>query len=171
MGPVLREYIVSEAMAALGVPTIGCSLTEVAQKTFAASHPGCPATVRARPDLDLDPGGSIFHAYEATGCGADVLYRCAPYHTEDDHGSGSTVLPACSATDWCTPDGCDSFELAARNTLVKDKSCPLERVTATPHAARAMATASWSGDRPQTVPAAMAAAGAPAVQVACQPAE
>ena len=81
-------------------------------------------------------GGSIDHAYEVTGCGTDVLYRCAPYHTEDNHGSGSTVLPACSATDWCTPDGCDSFELAARNTLVKDKSCPVERVTATPHAAQ-----------------------------------
>jgi hypothetical protein len=120
-------------MAALGALAIGCAtMTEAAQKKFAADHAGCPATVRPRPDLKW---GDNDNAIEVTGCNSDVLYSCAPYHLEPnpDGTSSSPVSAACSTTNWCTPDGCDSFELAARNTLVRDKTCPLERVTAKPH--------------------------------------
>jgi hypothetical protein len=72
--------------------------------------------------------------YEVTGCNADVLYDCGMKGQHaNEHGQTWQVGGECSNTRWCTPDGCDSFDLAARNTFMKDKTCPLERVTSTQH--------------------------------------
>jgi hypothetical protein len=59
-----------------------------------------------------------------------VIYACSNYTNPHNWHYGPAE---CAETGWCTPDGCDSFELAARDTFVKDKACSVERVTATPH--------------------------------------
>jgi hypothetical protein len=48
--------------------------------------------------------------------------------------TGTPQIATCERTRWCTPDGCDSDELAARRTFMKDAACPLERVRAATHA-------------------------------------
>jgi hypothetical protein len=118
----------------------GCgtaTMNEAARQAFAKSHAGCQATVRERPDLGAAMVNST--AYEVTGCNSDVIYSCQPRRWESytcPDGSSCTSLAGaeCRESSLCTPDGCDSFELAARNALVKDKTCPLDRVTAAPHA-------------------------------------
>jgi hypothetical protein len=68
--------------------------------------------------------------YRVTGCGADYVVAC---HTSIRRGGG--VI--CSSAPVCITEGCDSFELAARNGFVDAFSCPVERVAAAPHAAPA----------------------------------
>jgi hypothetical protein len=120
------------ALASTLLVACGPTMSEAAQKAFAEKHPGCPATVRERRDLMwgvpavYSPGhgnvlSSTGNAHEVTGCNSDVLYECSPE---------TTWVAFCVETDWCTPDGCDSVELAARNAFVNDKACPVERVSA-----------------------------------------
>jgi hypothetical protein len=112
----------------------GCGTTRTgtaaAKATFATSHPGCHATVRERSDLAAERlvVRSRGQVYEVTGCNADVIYVCSNYTNAHNWHYGAAE---CSATGWCTPDGCDSFEMAARNTFLKDRGCSVERVTAT----------------------------------------
>jgi hypothetical protein len=118
----------------------GCTtMHEAAEEAFLTGHPGCKATVRERGDLPAGrtklyetayPGETA--TYEVTGCGSDVIYLCQPKILWQD-GTGG-VIAKCVVSGWCAQDGCDSVELAARNTFVKDKACPLDRVTVTMHA-------------------------------------
>jgi hypothetical protein len=129
---VVRWFCTGFALALSGL-VVGCAtMNEVAEKQFVGDHPGCATTVRQRPDLVYGSSAT----YEVTGCNNDVLYTCTPLHMEQNSdGSNSPVSASCSKMDWCTPDGCDSFELAARKTFERDKACPFERVSATEHAA------------------------------------
>jgi hypothetical protein len=145
--------VAHSALAILGIVVGGCGETmhDAALKAFAASHQSCSAVVpvvKDRPDLvPYDPPGRTFTgkpiplaAIEVTGCQSDVIYECLPRHWDVDTCSGgrqcaTPAAPICKETGWCTPDGCDSFELAARNAFMKDKSCPLERVSAARQAA------------------------------------
>jgi hypothetical protein len=135
------------ALVGLAVVLSGCGGTmhDAALNTFAKSHPGCRGTVQERADLipHWPPGRSFAGkpipraAIEVTGCQGDIIYECLPRHWEDtspcEDGRRCVTPrgPICEDSGWCTPDGCDSFELAARNAFMKDKSCPLERVDAT----------------------------------------
>jgi len=99
-------------------------------------HPNCKPLVRERRDLFTSDDSGVF---EITGCHLDVLVSCTAGHWEtytatDGSNYKSPVGAACSNTTWCTPDGCDSFELAARNVFAAAKTCPVNRVTAANHA-------------------------------------
>jgi hypothetical protein len=92
--------------------------------------------VRERGDLYVSEPASVF---EITGCGLDRLVSCTRGHWEtytaaDGSLTHSPVSAACADTGWCTPDGCDSFELAARRAFAYSKTCPMSRVTAANHA-------------------------------------
>jgi hypothetical protein len=127
-------YLAVAGLAAMILAGCGTTRTgtAAAKQTFSTSHPGCHATVRERRDLAGERlvVRSRAQAYEVTGCNADVIYACSNYTNPHNWHYGPAE---CAETGWCTPDGCDSFELAARDTFVKDKACSVERVTATPH--------------------------------------
>jgi hypothetical protein len=123
------------ATAVAAMILAGCGTTRTgtaaAKATFATSHPGCRATVLERSDLAAERlvVRSRGQAYEVTGCNADVIYVCSNYTNPHNWHYGPAE---CSESGWCTPDGCDSFGLAARRAFVKDRSCSIERVIARP---------------------------------------
>jgi hypothetical protein len=121
----------------LVLPTLcGCAMTmsDAAVAEFKNRYPlesSCPPTVRERPEMESLVGEAV---YEVTACSRDVLYLCSGGHTGVQNFNQGNHDSACTATTWCTPDGCDSVEIAARNAFVKEQSCPLERVSATTRA-------------------------------------
>ena len=119
------------ALAGVAALLAGCgsAMSDIARNNFAASHPGCPMTVRERPDLKRPV--AFTSVYEVTGCNATELYPCSPAYTGENSARDSPAQ--CSTPDWCTPAGCYTVELSARHAFAKDRSCPLGRVTATPH--------------------------------------
>lgn len=138
--PVTSTKLLVAALFSLGLASSGCftrTTLDVAQARAAQlGSPSCKPSVRQRHDLYSDDASDVF---EITGCGVDKLIACTAGHwqsyTADDGTiSNSPVGAACQDTNWCTPDGCDSYELAARRTFAVAKSCPLNRVTAKSHA-------------------------------------
>ena len=142
IGSIAVTGLVAMMVAACGT-TKATTMSEAAATAFVKDRTGCQPTVRERPDLpssrtNYSPWKGIYgtgKVYEVTGCNADVIYDCG-MEGQNANRRGQTweVAGECSPTGWCTPDGCDSVDVAARNTFVKDKTCPLERVTATRHA-------------------------------------
>jgi hypothetical protein len=125
------------ALGVFAFSSSGCFTTttlEAAQARAAAMNQDktCKPVTRERRDLFTDGDAS---AFEITGCNLDVLVSCTRGHWEtytnpDGSMTQSPVGAACRDTSWCTPDGCDSFELAVRNAYSRSKACPVNRVTA-----------------------------------------
>ncbi len=142
--PDHRISLIAQALGCLAITGLastilaGCgpSMSEAARAIYVKDWggEGCKATVRERSDLNSSPRSH--EVYEVTGCSADVIYMCTPGQMHSDTVYDTTyvgwVKAECSSTGWCTPDGCDSVNLAVRKTFAKDQACPVNRVTATP---------------------------------------
>jgi hypothetical protein len=136
MKPLIRPTsVIVRDIAVTGLASMmlgGCAdMSELAGATYAKSAGGgaCTPTVRKRADL---AGAFERPRYEASGCNGDVIYDSWPRST-DEHGQVTEA--ACVPNGQCVEPGCDSVELAARNVFARDKTCPLERVSAKPRAA------------------------------------